>query len=483
MKGYLFIFGLFCYQVSWSQHFLQQKIDSIISNTFFKDVQLGVSVRDVDSGEILADVQKDKKMIPASSLKLITTLTSLDILGGDYKYVTKISYDGILHANGILEGNIYIEGSGDPSLGSDRIPGVLSTPSLFSSIVENIKKAGISCIEGKVIADASIYGKNPVSPSWHWSDLGNYYAAGVWALNVHENAYNLWYECDGPVGSLTRIAYYEPHIPDLAFENEVKIARSHTGDNAYIFGGPYSYFKKVSGTLPKGKTLFKIKGSMPDPTHFFTNSLKKELEKNLMGSDTIHTLLDQDQKKSKRKVIAQYESPDLMTLVKHTNESSINLYAESILRTIGLKEFNIGSDSAGIAAVKKRLFSLDLDESSYNLDDGSGLSTKNQVSPDILSRFLISFVRNRDRNIVKDVIPAVGERGTVRRLLSNSDAKGKIWAKSGSMNDVLSYTGYCETMSGRFIAFSIILNTHESQGKYPKRSELEKLLEAIYRFC
>ena len=235
--------------------------------------------------------------------------------------------------------------------------------------------------------------------------------------------------------------------------------------------------------MPKGKSLYKIRGSMPDPTHFFTFSLKKELEKNNMGSDTVFTLLQPDQYKYARKEISNYRSPDLKTLVKYTNESSINLYAESILRTLGLKEFRDGSDSAGIAALKKQLFSLGFDESTFTLDDGSGLSTKNQVSADLLSRFLVQFLKSKDRALVKEIIPSVGERGTVKRLLVNSEAKGKIWAKSGSMNNVLSYTGYCETESGRFIAFSIILNTHDAQGKHPRRAELEKILEAIYKFC
>ena len=478
---------LLCYLITslygLAQNNLQFKIDSIVNHSIYKDVQLGISVRDADSGEILADVHKDMMMIPASSLKLITTLSSLDILGNDFRYETRVSYDGILHDNGILEGNVYIEGSGDPSLGSDRIPGVLSTSLLLSKIVQDIKKAGILCIEGKIIADASSFGCQPVSSSWHWSDLGNYYAAGAWALNIHENSYNLWYECDGPVGTLTKIAYYEPHIPELAFENDVRIGKAYTGDNAFIFGGPYTNIKKVTGTLPKGKSLYKIRGSMPDPTHFFTFSLKKELEKNNMGSDTVFTLLQPDQYKYARKEISNYRSPDLKTLVKYTNESSINLYAESILRTLGLKEFRDGSDSAGIAALKKQLFSIGFDESTFTLDDGSGLSTKNQVSADLLSRFLVQFLKSKDRALVKEIIPSVGERGTVKRLLVNSEAKGKIWAKSGSMNNVLSYTGYCETESGRFIAFSIILNTHDAQGKHPRRAELEKILEAIYKFC
>lgn len=483
MKIFLLFFTLITVQSVIGQNELQRKLDSIVGNFNLKDVHLGISVRDAASGDILADIQKDKMMIPASSLKLITTLTSLDILGSDFRYETRVSYDGFLHENGILEGNVYIEGSGDPSLGSDRIPGVLSSSALFSKIVEDIQKAGITCIEGKIIADASSFGCDPVSSSWQWEDLGNYYAAGVWGLNIHENSYNLWYECDGPVGGLTTIAYCEPHVPNLVFDNKVRIGKSYTGDNASIFGGPYTSTKKVTGTLPKGKSLFKIKGSMPDPPHFFTFNLWKELEKYRMGGDTIFTQLEPDQYKCNRKPISHYQSPDLKTLVKHTNESSINLYAESILRTIGIKEFQNGSDSAGIAAINKQLFSLGCGDIFFKLDDGSGLSEKNQVSPDLMSLFLVGFLKRNDKELVKEIIPSVGERGTVKRLLANSDAKGKIWAKSGSLNNVLSYTGYCETSAGKFIAFSIICNTHKSGGKRVKRAELEKILEAIYRFC
>ncbi|MGB4959923.1 MAG: D-alanyl-D-alanine carboxypeptidase/D-alanyl-D-alanine-endopeptidase [Saprospiraceae bacterium] len=479
------LFTSFICLIYWSisaQTSLQSNLDMIIQQSFYKHAHIGISIRDGKTGKIIASHEKDRLLIPASTIKLLTTFSGVEILGEPFKFTTKVTYDGDIDADGNLKGNIYIEGSGDPSLGSDRIPGVMPMSTLINQIIEDVKKAGILCLEGNIIADESIFNSFPISPSWQWNDLGNYYAAGAWGININENLYNIYYHRSGAIGSTASIAYYQPTIPSLQLANEVTIDSADTEDNAYIFGGPYHYGKRIVGTIPQGKNLFKIKGSLPDPPLFMAYSIMLAFAKNEMGGHNYRCMYHPDPKASTRKRIASYDSPPLSTLIKYTNESSINMYAEAILKTIAIHKSGKGTGTDGIKAIKAYLTGLGIDTTPLHMEDGSGLSSRNLMSPDVMSEFLYYILKNKDEGLIKSTLPRVGETGTVRNILSRSKAKGKMWIKSGSMDKVLTYAGYCQGASGRLVTFSVFLNGSTAKNMKENKAELEKILEAIYRF-
>ena len=154
-----------------AQQNLQDNINKLLSNSFYKYANIGISVRDMQSGDVVVDVERDKMLVPASSLKLITTLTGIELLESDFRFETRISYDGFVDAEGTLKGNIYIEGGGDPTFGSDRIPGSMNTTDIIDRMANDICDFGIQCIEGNIIADASAFNSLPVSPSLQWDGL------------------------------------------------------------------------------------------------------------------------------------------------------------------------------------------------------------------------------------------------------------------------------------------------------------------------
>lgn len=461
---------------------LQAKVQEFANKAFYKHASLGISVRDIGTGQILAQNEKDKMLIPASSLKLVTTLAAYELLGSDFTFETRLTHDGNIEPDGTLKGNIYIEGSGDPTLGSQRIKGVLDAEALFVQVVNDIRRFGINCVEGNIIADESIFNSFPISPSWQWNDLGNYYAAGAWGLNINENEYSIYYHRSGPIGSLSKIAYFYPYIPDLQLSNEVTIDSAGTGDNAYIFGGPYHYGKRIVGTIPQGKDLFKIKGSIPDPPMYIAYKILTELEKREMGGQSYKTQYHPDNKRNSRKLIATYTSPSLKNIITQANENSINIYCESLLKTIGFEQRKQGAGSAGIAEIENFIASKKVDITALHMEDGSGLSTRNLISPDFMAEFLGAYAKDKNIDDVITLIPSVGVNGTVKSLLTNSKAKGKMWIKSGSMDKTLSYSGYCKAASGRWVSFCIMLNASTAKKNKENKTELEKILEVIYRF-
>jgi len=483
MRFSLFIISLFCFQLSFSQsNKLQTRINAAVASSTFKHASVGVSVIDLETGKTLAGLNQNKVLVPASSQKVITTFSALEILGEEHEFVTTLAYDGAMQADGTIEGNIYLIGQGDPTLGSSKLSGVLNFENLMETLVEEIEKFGITCIDGEVIADESFLHSFPVCPSWQWNDLGNYYAAGAWGLNMNENQYLVAFDKRGKVGTRPRIKYYSPAIPGLEFSNEIVVDSSNTKDNAYIFGGPNNYYKRIVGTIPAGKGNFYIKGSIPDPPYFAAFQLYRYLKKAKIPSGGYNSMYDPvEAKKLKRKVIAEITSPDLKTIIRSANLTSNNLYCEALLKTIAKKKGHAGSGGHGLYEIKKFLRKLKVDTEGVHMEDGSGLSVRNNVSPEGLASFLQKITTKIEREDICKLLAVGGRNGTVAGMFKGSKAAGRVYVKSGSMNRIQSYTGYIHCKSGKWVSFAVMVNGYDITAKKMRR-KLEKVMTNIYLY-
>jgi len=300
---------------------------------------------------------------------------------------------------------------------------------------------GITCIDGEIIADESIYDSFPVSPSWQWNDLGNYYASGAWGINVNENLY-------------------------------------HLGDNAYIFGGPYTYKKRVSGTIPQGKKTFSIKGSIPDPPLFLAYHIAKQLKKENIDSKGHSTLYRNAKGKKSRKKILEIQSPPLQKIVELANEKSINIYCESLMKTIAKESKMRGAGGEGILSMERLLKKAGVNISGLHMEDGSGLSARNNVCSRVLAETIAAYSNKFGVDRMKIYLPRTGE-GTVVNMFAGTSLAGKVWLKSGSMDKVLSYTGFLKNKKGNYISFSVISNGFSVKHS-TMRSQLQKIITQIY---
>ena len=462
---------------NFAQSDLQTRMDKHFGQSSYKHAALSVCVMDLETNKIVASINPEMSLIPASSLKLITTLSALDILGPDYTYATKISYNGKIDPDGTLNGNIYIVGSGDPTLGSPRVAlggEVLSFEKLIVDIGESIRDHGITCIDGEIIADESIFDSYPISPSWQWNDLGNYYASGAWGINANENEYYIYFKRNLRIGRSTILHSYEPFIPKLELQNEVTIDSSNTPDNAYVFGGPYDFKKRIVGTVPYGKGIFRIKGSIPDPPTFFAYHVYDQLRKYQISSRGYKAKFKA--KKIKMQDIKSYESPSLDIIAKITNYHSVNIYAESLIKTIGSEKNNQGSGRAGLYIVQKNMRKLGLKLTPLHMEDGSGLSARNIISSKFMCQFLDKMYDEIDHELLLTSIPHPGSMSTVRGVSTGDKARSNIWVKSGSMERIQTFSGYIRSKRGKWLSFSIMAN-----GLHVKNKNIRPLMAQMMR--
>ena len=183
---------------------IQQKIEDIVNGDVLRDAVVGVCAR-MGNGQTLVDINAGDLLVPASNMKLISTGAALHALGGDYRYRTALAYDGSI-VDGVLLGDIYIIGGGDPTIASkDSIAApVEHTFALWERL---IRDAGINEVDGRVIGTSGDFFTGMAEePSWMWSDIGTYYGAGVTGLMFFENVQSFNVSAGTEVGAPVKIS-------------------------------------------------------------------------------------------------------------------------------------------------------------------------------------------------------------------------------------------------------------------------------------
>ncbi len=459
---------------------LQKVLDTFVKDKRLKNCGVGFFCQDLTTSKTVGELNPDLTLNPASTLKIFTTATALEIFGSTYRYETVLEYDSVIDKNGVLQGSLYIKGGGDPVLGSLRFAGNYYSPFFLDSWISAIQKAGIKKIKGAVIADDRLYRYLIVPPSRVWEDAANYYGAGACALSIYDDLFTAYFHSGSSSGDSTYIQKIKPEIPGLKIENYVK-ASNYQGDEAYFYGSQYTYDRYAYGTIPKGQDSFEVKGAIPDPAWFCAYELNKRLEKTGIVVDkeptTVRKLMwNHVFKYPKRKKIYTQQSPTLAEIVNVTNKVSFNLYPEHLLVHIGLKKKGEGATELGAKAVKEFWATCGMDTDGLYMNDGSGLTKYNFVTARQMV-FLLNYMKSKSSNYTSfnNSLPVAGISGTLARVGKGSVAEGRVRAKSGSISRVRAYSGYVSTKSGKELAFSILVNNYNcTDGEM--RNKLETLM-------
>lgn len=450
----------------------------------FRHGHFSLCVMDVKAKRTVAVLNEEMSLTPASTLKAMTTATALSVLGEEYRFTTFLEHDGELLADGTLRGNLYIRGMGDPTLGSPFMEGAASFEELLNIWQQAVLDAGIRRVEGAVIGDATWLEDDVLARDWEWQDIGNYYACGAWGLNIHENLYYLYFQQNPRIGGGASVHSIVPEVPGLKVVNEVVSGSPSSGDNAYIFGAPYTFLRQVRGSIPAGRSLFSIKGSIPEPPLLVAQHLHSALQgcgiEVAEKPTTLRRLGGRAASKERSPLYVHY-SPPLREIIRRANHKSVNLYCELLLRVIGKEKSGQGSAAAGIAAIKAFWSGRGLPMEGLYLKDGSGLSRSNGISARQLALMLAK--TGRDPALFPaflSSLPVAGQSGTLKSMLRGTAATGQVAAKSGTMERVRAYAGYITTRSGRLLAFAMIANQFAGSSS-AVRQQMERILLDLYR--
>lgn len=450
-----------------------------------KDASWGVLALDRE-GRILASLNQNQHLVPASNLKLVTTGTALHYFGPEARLRTQLGYTGEIR-DGVLEGDIYIIGHGDPTLGAkDSI--ALDSGQLFQRWKNLLQEAGIHAIHGRIVGDGSAYEGNLEHQSWAYDDIGTYYGTGTSALCFYGNALDLAVRAAAP-GEPVQVQQTYPETPWLHLKNLSVTGPDGTGNSLYLYTtdlAPYAELRGSFATDRKPKTEhFANKFGALTCAYYFWKNLRES------GWDVSGGYADVDRNGSIRSsgfvgeekaaephVLGETESAPIAAIARITNVRSDNFYAESLLRAMGEDCTGVALYDSCLVAQRQVLAALGMPADGLHQVDGSGLSRMNHVSPEWMVGFLQAMRQSPAFNAFLASMPHPGE-GTLSALLPNLPGRERIRIKSGSMDGVLCYSGYILAPDGTPAVTLSIMTNNASAPPAEVRVVLARLLKLL----
>jgi serine-type D-Ala-D-Ala carboxypeptidase/endopeptidase (penicillin-binding protein 4) len=437
-------------QVSFSQSLwerIDHKVKSLSQDPQMKHAIFSLYVVDAKTGALIYGRNEEMGLAPASCQKLFTSAAAFALLGPEFRYQTDLLAEGKID-RGELEGNIIFKGFGDPTLGSWRWKNT-QEKTVINEILGALCEAHIEKISGNVILDGRAFSIQSIPDGWIWQDIGNYYGAGAWAINWHENQYDLVLRPGNAVGKSTTL-----DTPVMAhgieLRNGIKTGAKASGDNGYIYLAPRSSSGFTLGSIPISQQRFTIAGSIPDPPRQLSFVLDSAFRANqivLQGSfcDWSDRLDSESVSPTRQTVIFTHLSPPLDSMNYWFLKKSINLYGEALLKTLAYKKSGFGETDAGVEILRNFWASQGIESSSVNIMDGSGLSPQNRVTAKALVHVLQYAVSQPWFAAFFDALPEING----------------IRMKSGSINGVRSYAGYQTARTGEQFQFAIMVNNFD----------------------
>jgi len=411
---------------------LQQDIDATLAQPLLERATWGIVVRSLARGETLYSINPHRLLMPASNMKIVTLAAAAERLGWDHTFTTTLSIAGRV-ANGTLDGDLIVTGSGDPSLGLEDG----SAARAFGAWANELKQLGVRVVTGRVIGDDNAFEDQTLGFGWSWDDLPDDYAAGIGALQFNENRVTITITPSHTEGALAGLSV-SPEGSGMIVDCRVTTGAAGTPEDVKTSRYPGAAHLVVSGSVPLGGPAVTTSAAVDNPTQYYVTELRRALIAH--GIDVDGRAVDvseaPDTQQPNGRALLDLTSPPLQELAVRLMKSSQNQYAETLLKTLGVRG-GFGTWDAGRTIAKTTLLRWGIGPSEIIIADGSGLSRYGFVTAGALARILAHVYADatlRDRFVAS--LPIAGRDGTLAGRMKGTKAEGNARAKTGSMSNV-----------------------------------------------
>ena len=439
---------------------LQAQLTTVFNGPVMAHGAWGVHVRSLDRDDVLFAHNAGKLMMPASNMKILTLAVAAERLGWDYRFTTTLETAGVIEG-GVLHGDLFVRGTGDPTISTRGRRNEM----VFDEWTAALRAEGITGVDGRIIGDDQAFDDEGVGPGWSWDYLEAGYAAPVGALQYNENTADLVVAAGTAVGD-PAIVQIAPGS-GLTILNRVTTVQAEEGRRASVnvqrrIDRPVI---EISGMIPLGAPALTRTVAVINPTLFFAHSLKDALI--ARGITVSGEAVDLDDVapeltnggSPERRVLVTTQSAPLSEVATVLMKVSQNQYAETFLKAVGAASGGLGTTNAGRRAAIETFTGWSIPADGYVMSDGSGLSRYNYIAPSTITRILARLHADpRHRDAFLATLPVAGKDGTISSRMRRSRAEGNAVAKTGSIANVRSLSGYVRTRNGETLAFSILAN-------------------------
>jgi serine-type D-Ala-D-Ala carboxypeptidase/endopeptidase (penicillin-binding protein 4) len=489
---------------------LADRVRKILAEPELSHLQVGISVTSLN-GDAVYRLNDALVFPPASTAKLATTAAAFGLLPvSTLTWTTFVTADGEVDSSGTLHGNLLLLGVGDPTLDARRYPyqepGSQATEpapkamDVLDLIAMQVLQSGVRKIDGNVVGDDSYFLYQPFGKGWGWDDIQWSYGAAVSALSFNDNGIGLSFSGNGGSGATT--AQWTPDVDYYTLDNSMTVAAQGADAHPGVERQPGTLMVRSWGTAsPEG---LQVSLAVEDPAQFTAAAFAKLLEGrgiHVTGSPvSAHRLplgdgdfvAERAQKVDlhpadlstvvapvkERRVLAAHISGPVAQAITVANKTSVNLHAELLLRLLGKLEGSDGSFEQGSRVLRQFLVDAGVNDADFFLYDGSGMSPDNRVAPRAYTKLLAWASHQSWGEAWRKTLPVAGVDGTLASRFRDSPLKGKMWAKTGTLNEVNAMAGYLTAASGRSLAFAVMIDGRRP-GSDAEARAIDRIVEAI----
>lgn len=420
-------------------------INSMMNDPVLRNASWGFVIYDPKTKKVVSSYNENASLVPASTTKLLTTETAMNLLGENFRWNTQLEYSGNIDAEGNLQGNLYIVGSGDPSLGTNKA-GASSYREIIADFVKAMGDKGIKKVKGDIIIQTAVFKINKTQKlpeNIVWLENGNYYLPAGSTLDINPQNEKLISKQLNPFADNKNFYYISPYIKQMVYADKFEGAGLTT--------------------------------KLPDAPAYLANTLRATMLKSGLSVSGKVVTKSTDLNPEKREMITVYQSPTLAEIVFYTNQHSDNALAEATLRMVGFQKNGDQTLESGRKVVTDHLSAVGFDTNGLNYIDGSGLSRNNLVTPISQAKFLTNLMGEKYYKTYFDSLPVGGQSGTLKKWFYGN-GNGQIFAKTGTLNKVKTLAGYMKTNTGKTLVFSLLINNYAGSVDQVK-SRMEQILE------
>lgn len=405
---------------------------------FEKDNQLkhaisSLYVIDATTSSVIFDKNSQIGLAPASTQKVITSVTAFELLGNQYRYKTSFATD---NSQNIL----YIVPSGDPTLGSSRWE-TTKAEKVLQRIMASLPAKKVQSI----ITDKSKWEQNDIPDGWIWQDLANYYGAKAEKLNWRENQFDIILKSGNKIGDPVQVVSTNPILlGTYSLQSIATSAFSGSGDNAYLYFPVNSNTGFIKGTIPVNQNRFTISGALPSGADQLVNELKDTLLIAGLMTSTATGKTTADSITGSYTIFHTETSPPLDSIIYWFNKKSINLYGEALIKTMAAQQGKNASTDSGVALIKAFWKDKGIDPTELNIVDGSGLSPLNRVTT----------------HAQVEILKYAKNKSWYSSFYNSLPVYNNISMKSGTIRNVKGFAGYYTATNGKSYIFSFLVNNY-----------------------